>query len=486
MNIQVITKHTETSKSVIYAFKKDDDLSKAIERLARVFGENIESIKADFKAEKGQVICIYQNGTKYYLLGLGEKNQSSVFISIFRSFFYKHKKDLRSEITLDLTCFDIMGFEIENITNGIYLAGYELGRFKTDDKKQGFFEDTGSKLNILVPEQISTSARVEAVRGKQTAETQIEMMKLGNAPANYKFPQTLADWAVESGKKYGYSVQVFDEIECEKIGLKALLAVAKGSEHPPRFIVIEYKPTNPKTKVGLVGKGVTFDTGGISIKTSANMHLMKSDMGGAAAVLGTIELAAKLGSNVHLIGVIPTTENSVDGFATKPGDVIGSYLGKTIEVIDTDAEGRLILADGLAYINKNFSPDIIIDLATLTGSVIGTLGYVAAGMFSNNEQLIKGLSIAGELTGEKVWQLPLWEEYETELKSDIADIKNYHGKPFAGAIVAAKFLEVFTEKHPAWVHLDIAGMAFLDSEYGTMKSASAFGVRLLSDWLRNL
>ena len=276
MKIEIITKHTETSNSIIYAFRKDDDLGKAIEKLSTIFGENIKSIKIDFKAEKGQVLCFYQNGTKHYLLGLGEKNQSSVFISIFRSFFYKHKKELRGEITLDLTYFDMMGFEVENIANGIYLAGYELGRFKTDDKKQDFFEDTGSALNILVPEQISTSARAEAERGKQTAETQIEMMKLGNAPANYKFPQTLADWAVESGKKYGYSVQVFDKIECEKIGLKALLAVAKGSEHPPRFIVVEYKPTNPKKKVGLVGKGVTFDTGGISIKTSANMQDRKS------------------------------------------------------------------------------------------------------------------------------------------------------------------------------------------------------------------
>ena len=201
MKIEIITKHTETANTIIYAFKKDDDLSKAIERLAQVFGENIESIKTDFKAEKSQVLCLYQNGTKYYLLGLGEKNQSSVFISIFRSFFYKHKKELRGEITLDLTYFDTTELEVENITNGIYLAGYELGRFKTDDKKQDFFENSDSKLNILVAEQNRVLVEINAERGKQTAETQIEMMKLGNAPANYKFPQTLANWAIESGKK---------------------------------------------------------------------------------------------------------------------------------------------------------------------------------------------------------------------------------------------------------------------------------------------
>jgi leucyl aminopeptidase len=249
---------------------------------------------------------------------------------------------------------------------------------------------------------------------------------------------------------------------------------------------MEYKHEAATQKIGLVGKGVTFDTGGVSIKDSANMHYMKSDMGGAAAVFGTIEAAAKLQLPVHIIGVVPTTENSVDGLATKPGDVIGSYMGKTIEVIDTDAEGRLILADGLAYLNRNYTPDIIIDLATLTGSVIGTLGYAAAGMFTNNDQLGSSLKKIGDKTGEKLWRLPLWDDYEPELKSDIADIKNYHGKPFAGAIVAAKFLEVFTEKHPAWVHLDIAGTAFADSEFATQKSATAFGVRLLVQWLREL
>jgi leucyl aminopeptidase len=249
---------------------------------------------------------------------------------------------------------------------------------------------------------------------------------------------------------------------------------------------MEYKHEAATKKIGLVGKGVTFDTGGVSIKDSANMHYMKSDMGGAAAVFGTIEAAAKLQLPVHIIGVVPTTENSVDGLATKPGDVIGSYMGKTIEVIDTDAEGRLILADGLAYLNRNYTPDIIIDLATLTGSVIGTLGYTAAGMFTNNDQLGSSLKKIGDKTGEKLWRLPLWDDYEPELKSDIADIKNYHGKPFAGAIVAAKFLEVFTEKHPAWVHLDIAGTAFADSEFATQKSATAFGVRLLVQWLREL
>jgi leucyl aminopeptidase len=250
---------------------------------------------------------------------------------------------------------------------------------------------------------------------------------------------------------------------------------------------MEYKPANtPIKKVGLVGKGVTFDTGGLSIKPSTNMHYMKSDMGGAAAVMGTMEMAAKLKLPIHLFGVVPATDNSVDAKSIKPGDVIGSYDGKTIEVIDTDAEGRLILADGLAYAVKNFQPDVLIDLATLTGSCIRTLGTYAGGLFSNDDNLIGQLMKASQLTGERLWPLPLWDDYKKEIKSDVADVKNFSGNPSAGAITAAKFLEIFIQGHPSWAHMDIAGVAVSDSEYSTQKSATAFGVRLLICYLESL
>ena len=252
---------------------------------------------------------------------------------------------------------------------------------------------------------------------------------------------------------------------------------------------MEYKPKATGSQlptVGLVGKGVTFDTGGLSIKGSSNMHYMKSDMGGAAAVFGTMELIAKLKLPVHLVAIIPTTENCVDAKALKPGDVIGSYAEKTIEIIDTDAEGRLILADGIAYLNKNYSPDIMIDVATLTGSCVQTLGYEAGGLFTNNDDLALKLTNAGDRCGERLWRLPLWDSYEGDIKSDIADVKNYSGKPIAGAISAAKFLEFFTNKHTNWAHLDIAGVAFGDAEFYTQKTATAFGVRLLTDFIAGL
>ena len=213
---------------------------------------------------------------------------------------------------------------------------------------------------------------------------------------------------------------------------------------------------------------------------------MKSDMGGAAAVLGTVEVAAKLKLPIHLIGIVPATENSMDSRSTKPGDVITSYSGKTIEIIDTDAEGRVILADGLGYMVRHYQPDVLIDLATLTGSVIAALGVHAAGMFTQNDELASQLTQAADQTGERLWRLPLWDVYKEDIKSDVADVKNFSGKPLAGSISAAKFLEVFTENHPAWAHLDIAGMAFADTEFGSQKNATGFGIRLLIAYLRAL
>ena len=363
------------------------------------------------------------------------------------------------------------------------LGGYDLDLYKTEAKKAfPVFEKEGL-INIL-----STAETIEKaiIRGKAISKTQMQMFDLMNAPANKKTPYILAKWAVDSGKKFDYSVTILEKQQLKSQKLDALLAVGQGSEHPPVLIIMEYKSPEAKQKIGLVGKGVTFDTGGISIKSSTNMHLMKSDMGGAAAVFGTIELAAKLKLPVHLIGIVPACENSVDAKSFKPSDVIGSYSGKTIEIIDTDAEGRLILADGLNYLVRNYQPDTLIDLATLTGSCVATLGYHAAGMFTNNDELAQNLTKAADQTGERLWRLPLWDIYKEDITSDIADVRNYSGKPMAGAISATKFLEVFTENHQNWAHLDIAGTAFGDIEFAPQRTGTAFGVRLLLEYLENM
>ncbi|MGL4632032.1 MAG: leucyl aminopeptidase family protein, partial [Leadbetterella sp.] len=272
---------------------------------------------------------------------------------------------------------------------------------------------------------------------------------------------------------------------CEEMGFHALLAVGKGSKNAdPCMVEIHYKHPEAKTKLGFVGKGVTFDTGGVSLKPGDNMNLMKYDMGGAAAVYGAIHAIAELNLPVEIHGICALTENCVDGDAIKPGDIIDSYAGKSIEVLNTDAEGRLILADALSYLIKTYHPDKIVDLATLTGNCIAALGHVAAGLMSKNDDLVKEIETASKIANEKVWRMPLWDDYKDQMNSDIADIKNLATSNYAGSITAAKFLEEFTENHTAWAHLDIAGVSFKPSEYSTLTSASGYGVDLLVEWAK--
>lgn len=429
-------------------------------------------------------------GVTYYL-GLGKEPGFAEIQLAFRSFVHRFKAQLPALLGVNLLPMSASHdarFIAEAAANGVLLGVYELGLYKTENPAPNAFSKDNYQIDLCVPAEERSATRDSVNRAIAVGKTQIRVMDLVNAPANKKTPQVLEDWAIASGKKYGYKVAAYDKKSIVALGLEALLAVNQGSELPPAFIIMEYVPTGESTgqTIGLVGKGVTFDTGGISIKGSSNMHFMKSDMGGAAAVLGAVEAAARLKLPLRVVGIIPATENCIGEKAVKPGDVIGSYAGKTIEVIDTDAEGRLILADGISYMVKNYRPDIVIDLATLTGSCVQTLGYAAGGLFTNNDDLCNTLQDAANYCGERVWRLPLWDAYAPDIKSDIADLKNYHGKPVAGAIVAAKFLEAFTDNHPAWAHLDIAGVAFADSEFSTMRAATAWGVRLLVETMERV
>ncbi len=478
---------TPSAANLIIPVVQTDALADQLTALASKMGLDDAVLQRDFRADANEILVSYEpNGTKTYLLGLGSDPQSINWLRTFRKFFFGQKSKLPAQISIDLTSF---GSEIvEAIVLGIRWGGYDLRLYQTDKSDAPVFYSSAGELTLYIRADQQTAAQNALNRAEAIADTHRQILDLMNAPANYKTPETLANWAVESGKQYDYSVTILDKSELEKQKLGALLSVSQGSDVPPVLIIAEYKPegiANPR-KVGLVGKGVTFDTGGVSIKTSTNMHLMKSDMGGAAAVLGTVEVVAKLKLPIHIIGIIPATENSTDGRSTKPGDVITAYSGKTIEIIDTDAEGRVILADGLGYMVSNYQPDVLIDLATLTGNVIAALGYHAAGLFTQNDQLAAQLTEAANQTGEQIWRLPLWDAYCEDIKSDVADVKNYSGKPFAGAISAAKFLEVFSEKHPAWAHLDIAGMAFADTEFGSQKNATGFGIRLLLGYIQRV
>ncbi|HMQ47860.1 MAG TPA: leucyl aminopeptidase [Saprospiraceae bacterium] len=469
----------------------NERLAEILEQIAQMSDLNASLLQADFKAEQGDVQTIYQGEKRFYLLGLGKGNDFSKTVKTFRSFAHKIKDKSPSKIGLGLFHCQYEG-KLENLleaaVNGLELATYQIGHYKNTSKTEAHpLKNEEAGLVIGLTNEVTDSIRQAVEKGHQIAQAQLSIMELVNMPGNKKTPTEMASWALRLAQESGYKATVFEKAQIEEIGLHALLAVNRGSEYPPVFIVLEYTPSNVPLEglktVGLVGKGVTFDTGGISIKPSANMHYMKSDMGGAAAVLGTFEAAARLQLPVRLVGAIPVTDNAVDAKSIRPGDVIDSYSGKTIEVIDTDAEGRLILADGLAYILKHFQPDTLIDAATLTGSTVRTFGYQIGGLFSNNDDLAEALFQAGERTGERIWRLPIWDIFNDDIKSDIADVRNYSGKPTAGAIGAAKFLEAFINDHPRWAHLDIAGVAFGDSEFSSQKSATGFGIRLLVDFL---
>jgi leucyl aminopeptidase len=325
---------------------------------------------------------------------------------------------------------------------------------------------------------IAAGHRIGAALGAgQTLARGIQVL-----PGNVCTPTYVGHAAEELAARHGFEVTVLDKAAIAREKMGALLAVAQGSVEEPRFIVLEYKGAEGAPIV-LVGKGVTFDTGGISIKPAQNMEDMKYDMSGAAAVLGTFEVLGRLKPAAHVIGIIPSTENMPSGTAVKPGDVITSHLGKTIEVINTDAEGRLILCDALSWA-KRYRPACVIDIATLTGAIVVALGNTVAGVMGSDDALVDELRQAGDRSGERVWPLPLWDEYRELMKSDIADVKNAGGRP-AGSISAGWFLREFVDGF-AWAHLDIAGTAYTDREDATrVKGPTGIGVRLFSEFVLN-
>ncbi len=315
-------------------------------------------------------------------------------------------------------------------------------------------------------------------RGMAIAEGIAFARDLGNLPGNHCTPTYLADQAVEMAKGRGIKVRVFEPKEIEKLGMGAFLAVARGSREPARFIVLEYfGARRDAPPVALVGKGITFDTGGISIKPSAEMDEMKFDMCGAASVLGTMKAVARMKLPVNVVGVIPATENMPGGKAIKPGDVVTTMSGQTVEILNTDAEGRLVLCDALTYVEQ-YKPAAVVDIATLTGAMVIALGHVATGLFANDEPLARELLQAGETAWDRAWHLPLWDDYQEQLKSNFADFPNI-GSRAGGSITAACFLSRFTKKYP-WAHLDIAGTAW---KSGAEKGATGRPVALLAHFI---
>lgn len=370
---------------------------------------------------------------------------------------------------------------LEDAAVGMLLGGYSFEWYKTKDKEDRFSFEA---MTLLLPKGADVDEATARIERAEVLNQGVRLARdLVTQPGNVVTTGYLAHTAREIAGRHGLECRVYEQEELESLGMNALVAVGKGSAEPPRLIVLEYHGAGAKGHpVVLVGKGITFDSGGISIKPGAGMEEMKTDMAGSAAVLGTMSAAAGLKLPVHLVGIIPTAENMPDGKAFKPGDVLTSLSGTTIEITNTDAEGRLVLCDALHFAQK-YQPAALIDLATLTGACVVALGHEASGVMGNDQRLVDALNRAGEACGERIWQLPVWDEYGENMKSDIADLKN-SGSRDGGSIKAAWFLKQFVGT-TRWAHLDIAGTAWCDKARPYCpKGATGVGVRLLIEFLR--
>jgi leucyl aminopeptidase len=439
----------------------------------------------DFTGKKDETSVLYPSGPapRILLLGLGKPDEIDR-ANIRRAAAVAAKK--ARAIGVPRAAFHIPGevrgklppAEIgQAIAEGLAQGAWQYNEMKRppEENKKPQLE----RFDILV-----SDASAEFTQGHKLGQAigagQTFARGLQVLPGNVATPAYIANQARDLAQRHGFEVTILDKAAIVKEKMGALLSVAQGSAEEPRFIAIEYKGSDAKPTV-LVGKGVTFDTGGISIKPAQNMEDMKYDMSGAAAVLGTFEALGRLKPKVHVVGLIPSTENMPSGTAVKPGDVVTSHLGKTIEVINTDAEGRLILCDALSYARR-YHPAAVVDIATLTGAIVVALGHTAAGVMGDDEKLIEELRAAGDRAGERIWPLPMWEDYRELMKSDIADVKNSGGRP-AGSISAGWFLKEFVEGFP-WAHLDIAGTAYTEREEpGRVKGPTGMGVRLFTEFV---
>ena len=441
----------------------------------------------DYKGKKDDTLLVYGGGKAQRILLVGVGKAAEITRSAVRraaAIAAKRARGLGTKTLSVAIARDARGG----------LGAAELAQVVIEGAAQGSWQFTELKKQPEDPKPdvetvelvVESGDKDEAEAGRRIGDAiaagYLFTRNLQMQPGNVCTPSYLADQAKQLAATHGFSITVLDKAQIKKEGMGALLAVAQGSAEEPRFIVLEYQGGGGNVApVALIGKGVTFDSGGISIKPAQNMEDMKFDKSGATAVLGTFEVLGRLKPKINVVGLIPATENLPSGTAIKPGDVVKSHLGKTIEIINTDAEGRLILCDALSYARR-FKPAAAIDAATLTGAVVVALGHHAIGMLGNDEALLAEVRDAGERAGERCWPLPLWDEYRDLLKSDVADVKNSGGRA-AGTIAGAWFLREFVDSFP-WVHLDIAGTAYLEGEGAShAKGPTAIGVRLFTEFL---
>jgi leucyl aminopeptidase len=364
------------------------------------------------------------------------------------------------------------------VAEACVLANHLFDRFKGEKDKRPL-----ARIELLAAAAVARRVRGLAGRVETVCRAACTARDWVNLPSNVKPPEAFARMIAAEARRAGLRVRVWREAELRRSGFGALLAVAAGSRNRPALAMLEHKPRGARGTVALIGKGVTFDSGGINLKTGPTIAEMKADMAGGAAVAAALTAVARLGLRRHVVGLIPLVENMPSGSATRPGDIVRSYAGRTVEIGNTDAEGRLILADAITHAIRAFAPEVVIDLATLTGACVVALGEKIAGVFANDPALQEAIVAAGRRTHERCWPLPLPEDYKELLKSDVADVSNVPPTRYGGAIAAALFLAEFAGT-TRWAHIDIAGPAFIKKESAyAPPGATGFGVRLLLDWL---
>jgi leucyl aminopeptidase len=445
----------------------------------------------DWSGQFKQTLLLYPRGAlparRVLLLGLGKRGQIS-FDGLCDAAAHaaRRARELHIEqFTIDMPKTEAMPLATaaQAVAEGSQMGLYRYLQYRTTLNER----DRHEIAEITIVSNIHDDSVTQGVALGRAVAGGVELARdLANRPGNDLTPTRLAGAAQELGQRIGAQVTVLGPEELRAQGFGGILAVGQGSAQEPRFVVVEYGQKRPRTPtICLVGKGITFDSGGISIKPPLNMDEMKSDMSGAAAVLGALHVVGELKLPLHVVGLIAAAENMPSGTAYKPGDIITTLSGKTVEVLNTDAEGRIVLADALYYA-QSYQPDAIIDVATLTGAVMVALGHHASGLFGNDDGLASRLLEAGEATGERAWRLPLWDPYKEMVRSEIADIRNTGGSRFGAAITAAAFLANFVGDYP-WAHLDIAGTAYSElapKKAYASKGAIGVGVRLLTYALR--
>lgn len=445
----------------------------------------------DFKGEKDDEISFYHpsevKADRIIFLGLGkeEKINYEVMRKISGKAVKKCIKKKLSEVLFAVPSAKNINMDmyllLEAMMEGAYLGNHLFDKYKTDKKSKPL-----KNLNFLAGPEAAVKFSGLPSQVASICEGTILAREWVSTPSNDKKPDQFAESIITSAEKEKINVSLLGEKELEEENFGAILSVSRGSQCKPKLVILEYRPDAAKKTIVLVGKGVTFDSGGINLKPAGSLEDMKMDMSGAAAVAATIITAARLKLEINLIGALPIVENMPSGDASRPGDIIKSYSGKTVEIGNTDAEGRLILIDAISYMIKKYKPQTLIDIATLTGACVVALGEKIAGVFSFDDQLAQTIIQAGEKTYERCWRLPLPDDYKELLKSDFADLKNVSSSRWGGAITASLFLSEFVND-TTWAHIDIAGPAYIkkENEYCGV-GGTGFGVRLFCDILKRL